>query len=196
MSRTFETPALTNTLLQQVDVLLNTAREQLLPAHDNILLRQPAPDKWSAAQCLDHLNAYARFYIPRIEKAIQGKLAGSLPPAPSPVFKSGWLGNYFTNMMLPKADGHPGMKMQAPKGYRPLADLNAKQVVNEFIDWQERAKQLLEQSKLVNLESIKIPTTLGNWLKFSLGDTFRFVIAHEQRHMAQALRAKYESSIT
>lgn len=191
MSRTFETPALTNTLLQQVDVLLNTAREQLLPAHDNILLRQPAPDKWSAVQCLDHLNAYARFYIPRIEKAIQGKLAGSLPPAPSPVFKSGWLGNYFTNMMLPKADGHPGMKMQAPKGYRPLADLNAKQVVNEFIDWQERAKQLLEQSKLVNLESIKIPTTLGNWLKFSLGDTFRFVIAHEQRHMAQALRAKY-----
>lgn len=189
MSRTFETPALTNHLLQQVDMLLNTAREKLLPANDEILLQQPAPDKWSAAQCLDHLNAYARFYIPRIDRAIQGKLAGSLPLSPSPVFKSGWLGNYFTNMMLPKADGHPGMKMQSPKGYRPMSDLHAKQVVNEFIEWQERVKQLLDQSKLVNLESIKIPTTLGNWLKFSLGDTFRFVIAHEQRHIAQALRA-------
>lgn len=191
MSRKFETPALLNELRQQVDVLLSTAKEKLLTAKEEDLLRQPAPDKWSAAQCLDHLNAYARFYIPRIEKGIQGKLSGSLPPAPSPVFKSGWLGNYFTNMMRPKADGHPGMKMQSPKGYRPLADLDAKLVVNEFIDWQERAKQLLEQAKLVNLESIKIPTTLGSWLKFSLGDTFRFVIAHEQRHMAQALRAKH-----
>jgi hypothetical protein len=190
MSRKFETPALLHGLHQQVDVLLSTAREQLLTAKDEVLLRQPAPEKWSAAQCLDHLNAYARFYIPRIEKAIQGKLTGSLPLSPSLVFKSGWLGNYFTNMMLPKADGHPGIKMQSPKGYRPLADLDARQVVNEFIDWQERMKVLLEQAKLVNLESIRIPTTLGNWLKFSLGDTFRFVIAHEQRHMAQALRAK------
>ncbi|WP_343672016.1 DinB family protein [Chitinophaga sp.] len=190
MSRKFETPLLLNDLHQQVDVLLSTAKEQLSTAPETVLLRQPAPEKWSAAQCLDHLNAYARFYIPAIEKAIQAKLTGSLPPSSSPVFKSGWLGDYFTKMMLPKADGYPGMKMQAPKGYRPLANLDAKQVVQEFIGWQESMQQLLEQAKLVNLESIKIPTTLGNWLKFSLGDTFRFVIAHEQRHMAQALRAK------
>lgn len=190
MSRTFETPILLNELYQQVDVLLNTAKEQLLKEQELVLLRQPAPEKWSAAQCLDHLNGYARFYIPAIEKAIAGKLSGSLLPAPSPVFKSGWLGDYFTKMMLPKADGHPGMKMQAPKGYRPLANLDAKAVVNEFIGWQESMQKVLEQAKMVKLESIRIPTTLGSWLKFSLGDTFRFVIAHEQRHMAQALRAK------
>ncbi|SFW73625.1 DinB superfamily protein [Chitinophaga sancti] len=190
MSRKFETPVLLNELILQVDVLLSTAKEQLLTAQEEILLRQPAPEKWSAAQCLDHLNGYTRFYIPAIEKAITAKLTGSLPSMPSPVFRSGWLGNYFTKMMLPKADGHPGMKMQAPKGYRPLARLDAKAVVNEFIEWQERMKLTLEQAKIINLESIKIPTTLGNWLKFSLGDTFRFVIAHEQRHMAQALRAK------
>lgn len=190
MPRKFGTTVLLNELLQQVDELLRTTKEQLLTADKDILLRQPAPDKWSAAQCLDHLNGYARFYIPAMEKAIAGKLTGSFAPTPSPVFKSGWLGNYFTNLMLPRADGHPGMKMQAPKAYRPLANLDAGQVVNEFIDWQERLKKVLEHGKMVNLESIRIPTTLGNWLKFSLGDTFRFVIAHEQRHMAQALRAK------
>ena len=76
MSRNFESPALLYKLYQQVDVLLSTAKEQLLTATDEVLLRQPAPKKWSVA------------------------------------------------------------------------------------------------------------------LKFSPGDTFRFVIAHEQRHMAQALRAK------
>jgi len=190
MSRVFETPTLLQSLYQQVDLLLKTANDQFVSAPEEVLLRQPAPGKWSVAQCLDHLNAYSRFYIPVVEKAIQAKLTGSLTPAPSPVFKSGWLGDYFTKMMTPKTDGQPGMKMQAPKAYRPLADLDPKQVVPEFIEWQERMKKVLEQANLVNLQSIKIPTTLGNWLKFSLGDTFRFVIAHEQRHMAQALRAK------
>jgi hypothetical protein len=190
MSRKFETPVLLATLYQQVDALSGIAKDELLITDQELLLRQPAPGKWSAAQCLDHLNGYARFYIPAIEKSIAAKLSGSLIPAPSQVFKSGWLGDYFTRMMLPKADGHPGMKMQSPKAYRPLANLDAMQVINEFIDWQERLKQTLLQVKTVNLESIRIPTTLGNWLKFSLGDTFRFVIAHEQRHMAQALRAK------
>lgn len=190
MSRKFETPVLLAALYQQVDVLSGIAKDDLLLTDQELLLRQPATGKWSAAQCVDHLNGYARFYIPAIEKAIAAKLSGSLPPTPSDIFKSGWLGDYFTRMMLPEADGHPGIKMQSPKAYRPLANLDAVQVVNEFIGWQERLKQLLVQVKTVNLESIRIPTTLGNWLKFSLGDTFRFVIAHEQRHMAQALRAK------
>ncbi|ACU57976.1 DinB family protein [Chitinophaga pinensis] len=190
MSLKFETPVLLDQLHRQVEALLQIARHQFLNISDEILLRQPAPGKWSVAQCLDHLNAYARFYVPAIENAIQGKLSGSLPPNPSPVFKSGWLGNYFTNMMLPKADGQAGMKMQAPKAYRPLADLDAGKVVHEFIEWQEKINALLDRARLVNLQQIKIGTTLGSWLKFSLGDTFRFVIAHEQRHMAQALRAK------
>lgn len=190
MSRIFETPALLQALRLQIDDLLKTANEQFVTAPKEILLRQPAPDKWSVAQCLDHLNAYSRFYVPMMEQAIQSRLTGSLPPAPSTSFKSGLLGNYFTKMMEPKPDGTPGTRMQAPKAYRPLSDLDAEKVVTEFIDWQQKTKALLEQAKHVNLQKIKIPTTLGNWLKFSLGDTFRFVIAHERRHMAQALRAK------
>lgn len=190
MSRTFETPVLLATLQGQVDELLQTVNTHFVNASDEALLRQPAPDKWSVAQCLDHLNAYSRFYVPAMEKAIRGKLTGSLPSSPAPVFKSGLLGNYFTNMMKPKNNGLPGMKMQAPKAYRPLADLDARRTVHEFMEWQQQTKALLDRAKLVNLEQIKIPTTLGSWLKFNLGDTFRFVIAHEQRHMAQALRAK------
>lgn len=189
MARIFETTVLLQSLQQDLDVLINTTTNNFVNAPDEVLLRQPAPDKWSVAQCLDHLNAYSRHYIPAVEKAIQGKLSGSLPLSPAAHFKSGWLGNYFTKMMAPKQDGQPGMKMQAPKGYRPLADLDAKKVVAEFLEWQKRTQQVIAQSKLIDLHSVKIPTTLGNWLKFTIGDTFRFVIAHEQRHMAQAMRS-------
>ncbi|MCF6401628.1 DinB family protein [Chitinophaga filiformis] len=189
MSVKFETPVLLKELHLQIDELLKTANEQFVPAPEDVLLQQPAPEKWSVAQCLDHLNAYSRFYVPAMEKAIQSALTGSLPPAPADTFKSGWLGNYFTKMMEPKTDGQPGMKMQAPKAYRPMSNLDAGKVVSEFIGWQQQTKALLDRAQHVNLQRIKIPTTLGNWLKFSLGDTFRFVIAHERRHMAQALRA-------
>jgi hypothetical protein len=190
MSLTIETPVLLRDLGLQIDDLLKTAKEQFVTAPKEVLLRQPAPDKWSVAQCLDHLNSYSRFYVPAMEKAIQSKLAGSLPQAPAATFKSGFLGNYFTKIMEPKTDGKLAMRMQAPKAYRPLADLDAGKVVSEFIEWQQKTKALLDQAKFVNIQKVKVPTTLGNWLKFSLGDTFRFVIAHERRHMAQALRAK------
>lgn len=189
MSTKFEAPVLLNALHQQVDELLKTANGKFLTAPKEVLLRQPAPEKWSVAQCLDHLNSYSRYYVPAIEKAIQSALNGNQTAVPSAVFKSGWLGNYFTKMMEPKADGHPGMKMQAMKGYRPLSDLDAEKVVSEFIGWQQQLKTLLKDAQSVNIQRPKIPTTLGSWLKFSLGDTFRFVIAHERRHVAQALRA-------
>jgi uncharacterized damage-inducible protein DinB len=35
------------------------------------LLRQPAPDKWSIAQVLEHLNIYSRHYIAAFEKKLR-----------------------------------------------------------------------------------------------------------------------------
>lgn len=54
-------------------------------------------DSWSILECIEHLARYGNFYIPEITKRIsndQGK--------GSATFKSGLLGNYFAEMMLPK----------------------------------------------------------------------------------------------
>jgi hypothetical protein len=62
-----------------------------------IMNEQPGIDKWSATQCLEHLNSYGRYYLPAIQKAIQ-KASGTKPAV---YFESGWLGNYFYKLMLP-----------------------------------------------------------------------------------------------
>ena len=164
-----------------------TAAAVFEPLDDAVLLQAPAPGKWSAAQCLEHLNAYSRFYLPAMEKAIRA--AGPQQRRPAAVFKSGILGNYFTNMMQPRLEGTIGMRMQSPRSYRPETTLPAAEVVAAFIAHQHKIIQLLQQAAQVNLQAVKVPTTLGSWLKFSLGDTFRFILAHEQRHLLQARRA-------
>lgn len=142
------------------------------------LLEQPGPGKWSVIQVLEHLNSYGDYYIP----ALEAGLAKDIPPAA--MFKSGWLGNYFTNAMLPK-EGEVKNKMKAPKNHRPSFHADAKPVIEKFLQQQHQLLELLEKARRRNIGKIRIPISLAKFIKLKAGDTFRFLIAHEQRHFVQ-----------
>ncbi|MFC0775363.1 DinB family protein [Terrimonas alba] len=144
-----------------------------------VLLQQPAPGTWSVIEVLEHLNSYSRYYLLAIEKSLQvDKPANEL-------FKPGWLGDYFTKLMKPKEDGTVANKMKSPKDHRPPKFLDAFPVLNSFLEHQHYLLELLEQAKSKNIGSIRIPITISKFIKLKLGDTFRFLIAHEQRHLVQ-----------
>jgi DinB superfamily len=180
----YQTTVLLDNLYQKTESFLEKAiREwQLLPAEQ--LNRQPAPNAWSAAQCLEHLNVYGRYYLPALKKAIN-----NAEKLPSSTFKSGWLGDYFYRLMLPNTEGVLKSKMKAPKDAIPPTQLNATVVIAEFIDQQEQLLQLIEQARAVNIGSVRIPISLTKWIRLKLGDTFLFVTAHNERHILQAERA-------
>lgn len=48
-------------------------------------------DSWSALECFEHLNRYGRFYIPEMQNRIRNSNKRIIA-----IFKSGWLGNYFS----------------------------------------------------------------------------------------------------
>ncbi|WP_295126776.1 DinB family protein [uncultured Chitinophaga sp.] len=190
--RTFNRLELLSALQSDVNRIESVVKDEISGLTPNILLQSPAPDKWSIAQCLEHLNGYGRYYLPQLDAAIAGgALQKTIPPA---VFKSSWLGNYFTNMMKPQADGALKSKMQSPRDKVPQSKLNTSAVLDEFMDQQKQLTALLQRAEKVNIQKLPVPTSLSKWIKLSAGDTFRFLIAHEQRHLLQALRAK--SAIT
>ena len=156
---------------------------QQLPV--DYLTAQPGENKWSAAQCLEHLNSYGRYYLPAMQQAIQGAAAGEVVTH----FKSSWLGNYFYNLMLTDSKGGVKKKMKAPKDHRPATNLNAAVVLSEFISQQEQLLQLITRAQGVDLEQLKVPISLSRFIKLSLGDTLLFYVAHIHRHVAQAERA-------
>lgn len=137
-------------------------------------------NSWSALECLQHLNLYGEFYIPKIRKALEKSNLKK-----SNIFKSGFLGNKFALSMLPNNQ----MKlMNTFNSKNPIHfTLNRKHVIQEFLNQQKELIDLLDISKNKNITKIYTATTLP-LIKFRLGDTFRFVIYHNERHIVQSKR--------
>jgi hypothetical protein len=135
------------------------------------------PKSWSILECLEHLNLYGYFYIPEIEKTISNSKFES-----EVVFQSGILGNYFAESMLPKKKLN---RMKTFKDKNPLNSNLDRKVIDEFINQQIKTIDLLNKSKIVSLNKNKVKITLTKWIKLKLGDTFRFTINHNIRHIKQ-----------
>ena len=185
----FKSEDLINSLQSDVRQLV-TAVESM-KGMDKIKLSYPLNNgRWTAIQALEHLNMYNRYYLPVIETALSEKKT-----ARSAWFNSGTLGNYFTTMMKPTDVYQVKNKMKTAKNYQPPAALNSEKVTAEFIEHQNKLLHLLDMARNADMNSIRIPITISKFIKLKLGDTFRFLIAHEQRHLIQARNAIHELGI-
>lgn len=135
-------------------------------------------NSWCVLECLEHLNLYGDFYLIEIKKRITTSKSKK-----NTSFKTGFLGNKFALDMLPKEQ----MKtMNTFKSKNPIhSNLSKEKVLLKFIQQQEEMQNLLTLALEKDLNKIKTSITLP-LLKFKLGDTFRFVIYHNERHIVQA----------
>lgn len=169
---------LENLMADTRQIILDAGKvENLSSAFLQIL---PKPGIWSIAQIFSHLNYYSRYYIPAVEEKLHQNQQG-----PVETFHPGWFGNYFTKKMKPAEDGTVKNKMKTTGKAIPWPQANGKEELAQFIADQHKLLRLLEIAKTANLNTVRIPTSLTKYISLKLGDTFRFFIAHEQRHMIQ-----------
>lgn len=183
MAMTIRTTELIDQLQSDVRKLI-LAGSKLKSEDVAVLQRQPGEGKWSVAQVLAHLNTYGKYYIPAMRHAMTAANATE-----KEWYRAGWLGDYFTKLMEPRPDGSVSMKMKAPKNSRPLPVFDVAEVLEEFLTQQHALLDLLQEARRRNLAAIRIPTTLSKMIRLKLGDTFRFMVAHERRHFVQIERA-------
>lgn len=166
-------------LLQLIETTTASAKrfKELTPAQLNY---KKSPDSWSILECIEHLNLYGDFYLPGIQKQV---LKAEKVSADSTV-KSGWLGNYFANLMQVK-NGEV-KKMQSPKDKNPINSQLSVTTIDRFLKQQQLLTSLLTQSKTIDLTKTKTAISLSNLIKLRLGDTFRFLVYHIDRHIQQA----------
>lgn len=171
-----QTEELTQNLIEQTRQIINQAEK--LKGYDlSKLTRREDPVSWNILECLEHLNLYGNFYLPEIEEKIKNSNTKN-----EMQFRSGFIGNYFANSMLPK---EKFKKMKTFKDKNPLNSNLTKEVIDEFLNQQIKLLDLLNKSRNVSLNKVKISISITTLIKLKLGDTFRFYINHMIRHMKQ-----------
>ncbi|MEM6684487.1 MAG: DinB family protein [Bacteroidota bacterium] len=136
------------------------------------------PKSWSALECIEHLNRYGNFYIPEITQKIK-----TATHEATKNFQSNWLGTYFSKTVAYKERLN---KMKTFASMNPLNSTLDMQTLDTFIKQQHQIIALLHQAQYVNLDKTKTAISISKWIKLRLGDTFRVLIYHNERHIKQA----------
>ena len=178
--KTTNKKALLQRLDDQVEQHIADAVALFQNRDDEFLNRPPDTGGWSRAQCLDHVNSYGHYYLPRMREKLR-----TAPSADQEDFTGTWMGAYFTQMMDPETGKR---KFKAFKGHIPPSELDSAAVVGEFIRQQEELLYLLRESIHKDLDAIRIPVSILPFIRMRIGDVFQFIVAHDERHMQQAKR--------
>ena len=176
-------------LQTRITAILDTVAREFAHLSDEQLRWKSAPDRWSIVECLQHLNLAERFYIRNIQHKVDKLGLVQTNPTDQPL-ESDWVGK----AMLFVVDPQVKIKVPAPGMIRPrpAADLDPADVKNQFVELQTLLHSLLDKAVYIDWNQEKVMSLFGNWIKIRLGDAFRMLVAHSERHMKQAMRVKAE----
>ncbi|MDO7854647.1 DinB family protein [Hymenobacter convexus] len=168
---------LTNDLL----VLRVMAQQRFRPLSAEELNRRPSPSRWSAGQCLEHLNIVGGYYLPSIAARIAKAQARGSKPAP--FVKQGYIGRRFIEAMRTPASVKT---YTSPQRYAPTGTRLPRTVAEVFSRQIDELLRLTLLARQVNANAVRIPNAIFPLLLFRLTDQLEFMVVHIQRHVAQA----------
>lgn len=143
---------------------------------------QPAPSRWSVAQCLEHLLSANRQMVDMSQRALDGSRSRTvwqrLP---------GWprlMGRLLVRTQSPNA----ARKFKAVAASLPSSSAIAADVVGRFIDHQREMATRLDAVAGRDLAGTIMTSPFAAVVTYSVLDGWRLIVAHGQRHVQQAKR--------
>lgn len=141
---------------------------------------RPAPNRWSMAECFDHLNRAAALFVPTIEATIADARRRKLE-APGP-FTHGLFERFFARANEPP----PRFRARSPRKLAPAPNHSATTVLDAFMDWQKKVADCISRADGIDLVRAKAKSPILPLFTWSLGAMFAIMLAHERRHIWQA----------
>ena len=167
---------------RQFEQLTAEADALVTPLSDAQFAWQPGPDRWSIAQCIDHLNATARVYLPVLDEgladAIRRGLFGRGP------YRYNWIGRLHVFLMQPNS----WVRGRAPRAFYPAPNRPRQEIMAAFRAYQVQYVDRLRQANGLDLARGRAASPVVRWLPMPLGSVFALLITHERRHLLQAQR--------
>jgi hypothetical protein len=147
---------------------------------------KPSAERWSVAQCFEHLLTSNKGYLPIIDNVLAGykrTFWQSMPVLP------GLMGKLLVKSMDPAST----RKVKAPKRFQPAQSDIRGSVINDFVEQQKQIVDKMKATEHLDLEKIVITSPVADVVIYSLMDAYRLIVVHEQRHFQQAKRVIEET---
>lgn len=147
---------------------------------DSAINRQPASNHWSIAQCLDHIVVSDRLYYERLRRAV---VEGHRTKRYSEDgIRPSFLGRYFIRLL-----GPDGRRMKSPRLFTPSNDHRTGPLLADFADHQKELMELLRRADGLPVNVLRLSSPVSRVFRFSLGEVFLILLAHQKRHLNQTL---------
>jgi len=148
---------------------------------------KPSAERWSVAQCFEHLINSNKGYLPIIDSVLGGK---------KPTFKERipLLPGIWGGLLIKSLDPATVRKLKAPKKFEPAESDISATVIDDFITQQTRIVEKMKASKDLELEKIIITSPAVSAVTYSLMDAYRVIAVHEARHFQQARRVTEDAT--
>lgn len=145
--------------------------------------RRPGPERWSAAECVAHLNLTSIAYLPLLRDALARARAVSAPPAKRyrrDLF--GWL--------LWRGMGPPvRFRMHTTAPFVPTGQAPKAELVAEFGRLQRELQACVWGGEGLPLTRVKVISPFDARLGYNLYACLTIIPRHQHRHLWQAERA-------
>jgi uncharacterized damage-inducible protein DinB len=167
--------------IDQLNEAVTTVRNSFIQLTEEQLNWKPLPEKWSIAQCLDHLVNSDEAYYPVFEKIISGTHTPSLWTRISP------FSTFFGNWLTKNSGAVVNKKIKNPKIFSPAYSRIDTGIVKRYIDHVETMKSYVGKLTKMDTDKIKIASPASAIVTYSLADAITLLTGHEIRHVTQAI---------
>ena len=179
-----ESPNFLQTIATEAQNNSDAVRELVNGLTETQLNWKPAADKWSIAQCLDHLaitsNRFDSYFSAAIARARRKRPVTSAPKY-QPTLVGGWL--------IKQVEPTTGRNLPAPKVFRPSAS-EINNAAAKFLHQQDQFLEFVRSSKGIDYNKIRLRSPVTPLMRYSLADAYVVTVVHGQRHIAQARRVR------
>lgn len=151
--------------------------------------KRPGPDRWSAAECVEHLNITTRAYLPRLRDALAKAREGRRPPKKH--YRRDPTGWFLSTMIGPlrQVGKFRFLRVKTMPDFVPKPDLSRTQVLSDFVRLQGELISLVKSADGLAIDEVKIVSPFGERGRYSAYSAFVIVARHEHRHLQQAEEA-------
>lgn len=147
---------------------------------------KPSAERWSIAQCFEHLITSNKGFFPIIESILSGtkktRFLERLPVLPGLAGK----------LLIKSLDPASARKLKAPRSFEPAQSDISASIIDDFVAQQNRIVEGMKSTSHLDLKRIVITSPAAAVVTYSLMDGYRIIVVHEQRHFQQAQRVAAE----